>query len=54
MLQLLNGSLNGYYEKVYLGQEFEHTIYYFLEEKVLIWEKKSTKSVPVHTSKLNV
>ena len=54
MLQLLSGSLNGYYEKVFLGQDFEHTFYDFFEEKVLIWEEKSTQFFPAHTSKLNV
>ena len=55
MLQLLNaGSLNGYHDKVYLGHEFDHTFYDFCEERVFIWEIKSTKFFPAHTSKLNV
>ena len=54
MLQLLNGSLNGYYDKVFLGHEFEHTFYDLFEQRVLIWEIKSTKFVPAHTSKFNL
>ena len=54
MLLQLNGSLNGFYEKVYLGHELEHTFYDFFEEKVLIWEIKSKKSCSSAYIKLNV